>query len=1159
MTAVQRLTRRDWLFLAICIALFAISLGVTLTWFSRAFPEASIEFRYDRDSSLPIAERVLAAEKVGTRGARHTASFDGDDTAKTFLERTLGLDRASAIMRRDVRLWWWHHRWFRPSIEEEYATDVAPTGEVVGYSHHIPEDRATPPIDANAARTFAERFLATNHVSLADLQLVAQSERQLPHRVQRIFTWDSKSIHPAGAPYRSTVIVDGNVIGDYSTRIRVPDAWKRSYSELRSKNLLAGNIDLVFLAITMIAAVVVFVQRLRRGDMHLRFLLGIGAASIVLVTGVALNSFPEALAHYETTTSYAAFLGQFIFFALMQSIGTAMLLIVIGGVGEVMYREDAPQQLALPRLWTPRALGSKRVFRSFVLGYTLLAVFLAYQVVFYVVASKFGAWSPAEVPYDDLLNSALPWVAVLFAGFFPALSEEFLSRAFSIPFFSRVLRSRVAAIVVAGFIWGFGHATYPNQPFYIRGVEVGLAGVALGFLFNRFGLLPLLIWHYSVDALYSALLLFRSHNAYYVLSAAASSLIFAIPMLISIALYLKRGGFLPDDDLLNATLPLSPVPMRVERVDVAELPPPIRLVPRRVIACLIVVAIAVALVAIHPPSPEDAIDYRTPKAGAKAIATRHTAARTRTQFQRVIATPIEGFRSWDAHAGREDGGNVGGFDSIAASYLLAHGLSMEGLVNIFRTRIEAATWTVRFFTPSQKEEVFVEVDPRAARAIGYHRYQAENAPGPRLEQAQALAIARAAFAPYGLDVSRYQLKEALSFQQPSRRDWLFHFDEQPPIASEGYRRTSVRVAGADVTQFAITIKAPDSAYREASKQTLRNVMLIVMKIAGGIALLALVVGGFVVAVTRHRPRWSRALRWTLAMAIIPLAGIAASFETTLFEYNTSVRWETFRAGLAVDIARDAAMRIGILFLAFVIIDSALPYGFDLLRREARGRLGRSAAVAAITAIGLFTAVRVAMQLLASRFPAAANVSIDVPSLVAVPWPSLLAIGEALYDAVIGSAIVMAAVVTLRSIHKRAWIGDAIVVAAIFGASLDAGATAAQMPLMLLRSITQAVVVWGIGRFVLNGNALAWPLAIFLAITLQNAAALDQNRSDLRTNAIVILIAAIVAVVWIVVTPSASEGAGGAGGTLDEPMEATSPPRSLAKPERERSASGMGSV
>ena len=86
------------------------------------------------------------------------------------------------------------------------------------------------------------------------------------------------------------------------------------------------------------------------------------------------------------------------------------------------------------------------------------------------------------MPYDEIMNSAIPWAAVLFAGFFPAFSEEFLSRAFAIPFIQKYARSRMVAIVVAAFIWGFGHSAYPNQPFWIRGVEVGLAGIVAGLL-----------------------------------------------------------------------------------------------------------------------------------------------------------------------------------------------------------------------------------------------------------------------------------------------------------------------------------------------------------------------------------------------------------------------------------------------------------------------------------------------------------------------------------------------------------------------------------------------------------------------------------------------------------------------------------------------------
>src|SRR6266550_3262797 len=123
----ERLNRADWLFLAVCAAVVALSLFVVVNWFSEAFPEASIDFRYDRASSLRVAQPMIDALHADVRGMKHTATFDGDEGARIFLERSLGLAKASTIMRRDVRLWWWSHRWFRPLEEEEFHVDVAPT------------------------------------------------------------------------------------------------------------------------------------------------------------------------------------------------------------------------------------------------------------------------------------------------------------------------------------------------------------------------------------------------------------------------------------------------------------------------------------------------------------------------------------------------------------------------------------------------------------------------------------------------------------------------------------------------------------------------------------------------------------------------------------------------------------------------------------------------------------------------------------------------------------------------------------------------------------------------------------------------------------------------------------------------------------------------
>jgi membrane protease YdiL (CAAX protease family) len=1109
----QRFTTDDAIFIAICVALALASIAIVIRYFGSAFPQAAIDFQYDRDSSRPLAERLVRRLGIDTAPMKHAARFDGDDTARIFLERTLGLEDATRVESGQVHVWWWNHRWFRPLVEEEISVDIAPSGEVVAFTHTIPEERALPGALSNAP----EAFLISIGVDVTKLRRIDTSERKLPKRIQRIYTWESLDVRPAGASYRHTVTVDGTVITAYSQRLKVPDSWIRSYREMRSKNAAASSIDLIFNGALMIAAIVIFIVRLRRGELPLRFLSAIGIASVLMVGGVAVNEIPSQLAYYDTTTSYPAFLGQLGFQSIMRSIGTAMMLIVICGAGEILYRERLPKQLAIPRLWTPRALASRRVFLAMILGYALVPLFIAYQVVFYLIAHHFGAWSPAEVPYDDLLNSALPWVAVMFAGFFPAFSEEFLSRAFAIPFLQRLLRSRWTAIVVAAFIWGFGHSGYPNQPFWIRGVEVGLAGIVAGVLMERFGLLPLLIWHYTIDAVYTATLLFASGNTYYIVSAALATLLFAIPLVASVALYVRNKGFVPDDDLSNASMPVESTEVAADGAapsspaiagDAVELQPA-PLTRRRIAICAVLLAIAAIAIALEPRSADDAIDYRITKERAKEIARAHVASGANGEYAYVIAAPVEGFRSWNEQSAREDGGAPGGFDSTAATWLVRGGMRIERLNEIFRNRIEAGTWSVRFFTPLQKEELYVEVDPRTSRVVGYHKYQAEEAAAPSVSQAEALAIARAAFSRYGVDVRAFDLKDALSFQQPVRRDWLFHLDERTPLAPNAFRRATVRVAGNEVTQFHKTIHVPESVYREANTQTLLNLVLFVLKIAGMVVLLALVIAGLVIATRSHGLPWRRALRWTLYLSVIPVARFAASAESLLFGYSTTVAWETFVVGLITDFVRQVGFQCGVMFLALAGLEAAVPTAMHALTREGRARYGRSAVVAVLTALAIITIGGVAMDAVTHALPWSASIEISAPSQVATPLPAITDAAQALF----GAFILAAAVALYTTALPRNQLA-LVTIAGVFCANVDPLATPRETPLMLGYAAFVALLTWVVARYVLNGNPLAWPLAVFTGGTLSIAATLfGQHRTDLLVNAFVLVAFAVAALIW----------------------------------------------
>jgi hypothetical protein len=60
------------------------------------------------------------------------------------------------------------------------------------------------------------------------------------------------------------------------------------------------------------------------------------------------------------------------------------------------------------------------------------------------------------------------------------------------------------------------------------------------------------------------------------------------------------------------------------------------------------------------------------------------------------------------------------------------------------------------------------------------------------------------------------------------------------------------------------------------------------------------------------------------------------------------------------------------------------------------------------------------------------------------------------------------------------------------------------------------MAWLLGRYVLNGNPLAWPLMVFLALALQTAAVLLGNqRFDLLANGIALLAFSLITILWTV--------------------------------------------
>ncbi|MBI3693571.1 MAG: CPBP family intramembrane metalloprotease, partial [Acidobacteria bacterium] len=854
----ERLTRSDLRFLIACLLLLGGSVWFSAKFFYRAFPEASIDFAVTRDQARGLAERFVAAQGQSLGGYRQASRFAFDDRAKTFLERELGLDQANRIMGARVRLWHWSYRWFRPLQKEEYRVDITPRGETVGYRRLIEEAAAGASLSADRARAAAEDFLRTRmQRDPAGLEAVDTVSTVRPARVDHVFTWKERDFSVKDATYRVEVTVAGDQVAGYREYLKIPETWVRDYDRLRSRNEVAQMVDTALMVLLALGALVTLLIRIGSRDVRwgrAAAFAGTGAA-LILLSG--WNAYPLAEFGYPTTDSYGSFLASRLMLTLASALGGGAFIFALTAAAEPLYRQWFGPQISLGNLFRRRGLRTKRFFLGTMLGLALTGIFVAYQTAFYLVAYRFGAWSPADVPYSDLLNTRLPWLFVLLGGFLPAVGEEFLFRMFAIPFLRRLFRFTWLAVVLAGFLWGFGHSSYPQQPFYIRGVEVGIGGVVLGLVMLRWGILPTLVWHYSVDALYTALLLLRSHNLYFILSGAASAGVMVLPLLAAWIAYLRGGGFEPAAEITNEHEgTAAPAAERAAPVVVeAELPYAAWSSRRRLAGLLLLAALAAfLLLPVKRFGDFSSFAVNAARALTAADGFLREQGMDPRSFRSVVYVENEFSRpSSCCGPGARDVGK----------YFLER-RSPSYLKDVCLRLVPLHTWNVRYYRPLEKEDLRVTLHPETGQVVGFLHGLPEDRPGAELPPAAAQKIAADYLSARGFDLSTFELKETTSEKRKARQDYTLVWEAKagdPRNIGEAYYRVRVQVAGDRVVALRTLWKLPETFMRERNRTNALEITHIGL-LVGSIA--ALVMAGLYVLVQQTR---KRQLRWRSAIAV----------------------------------------------------------------------------------------------------------------------------------------------------------------------------------------------------------------------------------------------------------------------------------------------------
>lgn len=890
------MNRRDAVWIFSFLILGALGLACYVHFFDRAVPVASLNFRVDREQASQSAEAYLHDLGYDLTEYESAQVFSYSPLPQIFLERTLGLAETNRLVRDWVSVWYWRIRYFKPLQKEELRVRIDPGGRVVGFNHSILESVEGDSLAEDDARHIAEAFLNdVQGLSLDDYEPIEGSSIDRPKRRDHTFTYRKRDfIVGDDGHYRLYVGVQGDRVGSFYEYVNVPETFSRDYREIRSRAGLLAKVAKGFALALGLAMVVVLVRKYRQRALTWRVAVSVGILVGAATLLGSVNSYPISLFGYDTMESFDSFILDFIFNGLFGAALMVLIVAVCGTAGGAAAQDIRgwrnPLERVALRRW--RSAGFARVT---LIGYGLAFAHLGYVTLFYILGHDYlGVWSPAAMTqYSNAYSTYLPWIYPLLTGLAAATFEEFLFRLVAISLLLRWFKRSWLAVLVPAVVWAFLHADYPQEPIYIRGLELTIVGVALGMVFLRFGVWATIISHYVYNCFLGVYPMLQSDSLYFKVSGILAVAIISIPALP--AIWSAVRGRYEDQPLEPA--PVAPVaaPAPSDRpAEPPELPierkrPSDYLVSGRGLLVFGILGLS-GWYAYFAFETRDFAEYAREK-----VLTRAQANELAEGFREQLEIELEGYLRTTR------------FSSSLGSKHFKHLLRN---VDVGRADTLAAVhttswrWSVRWFKPLEKEELTISVDGNGGLSYISHAVP-EGQEGAELAIEEAQEVAEA-FLRHHLnrdvtDTTLYKRLEARSFKRENRMDHRFVWERTDIKVEEGEFRIVASVHGDRIGLAYKAYKAPEEFMRKQREKTAKSAIVSTLRT------IALIVTFVLAAIYLLRAYRNGLIEWRLPICFGILFGVCSIFEglnelpTFYRGFDTSQAMGTFLIGKLVDV------------------------------------------------------------------------------------------------------------------------------------------------------------------------------------------------------------------------------------------------------------------
>jgi len=503
----MRLSFKEWL-----VFILIAFLGVGL-WYKFGYPQFSfISLQVDKKQAVEKAKGYLESRGVKTAGYLSSVIFRSDNLADAYLQRTLGQQgQDKFIKQQDYELFSWRVRFFKEFQKEEYILEISPkSGKVIHFRHLIEDIEARETLPKEIAKKRAEDFLtAACGINLSAYDFHEEKIKRYDKRTDYTFSWEKKDVYVpwgkglGGAKLLSGVTVSAEEIREFSLgQLDVPEHFRRYIEKQSILGEYVSNFSHLLLIVLVVFSIIL-VLRIRQSvkfkisqKWYVGLALFLGAVNAVAI----LNNLQLVLNNYFTSASLSVYIGINVLSALVNVLFISVTFTLPGIAGESLLEEAFPSSPA--RAFTPFLRSTflgRNMASSIFLGYFLFFAMLGFQAVIFYLGQKYlGVWQQ-WFKLTEFSSAYIPFWSAFVIGVTASFSEEVVFRFFGIGWFRKYFKSTILAICLSALIWGFGHTQYRVFPIWFRGVEVTILGIFLGFIFIRYGLIPLIVAHYLFD------------------------------------------------------------------------------------------------------------------------------------------------------------------------------------------------------------------------------------------------------------------------------------------------------------------------------------------------------------------------------------------------------------------------------------------------------------------------------------------------------------------------------------------------------------------------------------------------------------------------------------------------------------------------------------